>query len=210
MAFGDLTTLADVKAWLQTGQAALPTTDDALLTRLVSAASQYVQSWLNRQIASADYLEIRDGTGGHRLQFACFPVTAVLSLTIDSQDVPAAVSFNAAGYRFSSTQLSVRGYSFKRGAQNVVIGYTAGYSMTPPEVAQACIELVSLRYRERTRIGEISRSLGGAETVAYAQKDMSDAIKTLLQQYRLVAPIAPIQQASAASATDPTIISGVL
>ena len=208
MAFGDLTTLADVKAWLQTGQAALPTTDDALLTRLVSAASQYIQTWLNRQIASADYLEIRDGTGGHRLQFACFPVTAVLSLTIDGQDVPAAA--NAAGYRFSSTQLSVRGYSFKRGAQNVVIAYTAGYSMTPPEVAQACIELVSLRYRERTRIGEISRSLGGAETVAYAQKDMSDAIKTLLQQYRLVAPIAAIQEAPAVGATDPTIISGVL
>ena len=30
MAFGDLTTLADVKAWLQTGQAAFPDTDDGL------------------------------------------------------------------------------------------------------------------------------------------------------------------------------------
>ena len=210
MAFGDLTTLADVKAWLQTGQAAFPTTDDALLTRLVSAASQYIQTWLNRQIASADYLEIRDGTGGQRLQFACFPVTAVLSLTIDGQDVPAAPSFNAAGYRFSSTQLSIRGYRFKRGAQNVVIAYTAGYSTTPPEVAQACIELVSLRYRERTRIGEVSRSLGGAETVTYAQKDMSDPIKTLLQQYRLVAPVASIQPAPAATGVDAALVSGVL
>jgi hypothetical protein len=64
---------------------------------------------------------------------------------------------------------------------------------TPPEVAQACIEFVALRYRERTRIGELSRSLGGAETVAYAQKDMSDAIKTLLQRYRLVSPITAVQ-----------------
>jgi hypothetical protein len=210
VAFGDLTTLADVKAWLQTGQATFPASDDALLTRLVTAASQYIQTWLNRQIAAADFLEIRDGTGGHRLQFACFPVTAVLSLTIDGLDVPAAAAFNAAGYRFSSTQLSVHGYRFSRGAQNVVVAYTAGYSTTPSEVAQACIELVALRYRERTRVGEVSRSLGGAETVAYAQKDMSDAVKTLLQQYRLVAPIASIQQVSAVSATDPTIISGVL
>ena len=210
MAFGDLTTLADVKAWLQTGQAAFPATDDALLTRLVTAASQYIQTWLNRGIVSADFLEVRDGTGGHRLQFACFPVTAVLSLTIDGQAVPAAASFYAAGYQFSSTQLSVRGYRLNRGAQNVVIAYTAGYSTTPPAVAQACVELVALRYRERTRIGEVSRSLGSAETVAYAQKDMSDAIKTLLQQYRLVAPIAPIQQAPAVSGTDATIISGVL
>jgi hypothetical protein len=210
VAFGDLTTLADVKAWLQTGQAAFPPTDDALLTRLVTAASQYIQTWLNREIASADFLEVRDGTGGHRLQFACFPVTAVLSLTIDGQAVPATASFNAAGYQFSSTQLSVRGYRLNRGAQNVVIAYTAGYSTTPPAVAQACVELVALRYRERTRIGEVSRSLGSAETVAYSQKDMSDAIKTLLQQYRLVAPIAPIQQAPAVSRTDATIISGVL
>ena len=61
MAFGDLTTLADVKVWLQTGQAAFPATDDALLTRLVTAASQYIQTWLNRGIASADFLEVRDG-----------------------------------------------------------------------------------------------------------------------------------------------------
>ena len=210
MAFGDLTTLADVKGWLQTGQAAFPATDDALLTRLIAAASQYIQTWLGRQIASADYLEIRDGTGGHRLQLACFPVTAVLSLTIDDRAVPAAASIDAAGYRFSSTQASVRGYRFNRGAQNVVIAYTAGYSTTPPEVAQACIELVALRYRERTRIGDISRSLGGAETVAYAQKDMSDAIKTLLQQYRLVAPIVPIQQAPAGSGADASIIASVL
>src|ERR1700751_2307604 len=126
--FGDLTTLADVKAWLQTGQAAFPAADDALLTRLVTAASQYIQTWLNRGIASADFLEVRDGTGGCRLQFACFPATAVLSLTFDGQAVPAATSFNAAGYRFRSTQLSVRGYSFKRGAQNVIIAYTAGYA----------------------------------------------------------------------------------
>jgi hypothetical protein len=121
-----------------------------------------------------------------------------------------AALFNAAGYRFSSTQLSVRGYRFNRGAQNVVVAYTAGYPTTPPEVAQACIELVSLRYRERTRIGEVSKSLGGAETVAYAQKDMSDPIKTLLQQYRLVAPIAPIQRTPVVTGDDAMIISSVL
>jgi len=192
MALGDLTTLADVKTWLQTGQAAFPTTDDAMLTRLVTAASQYIQTWLNRQVASTGYVETRDGTGGHRMQFACFPVTAVASLTIDGQTVSSAGSATAAGFTFSATQLLLRGYRFSRGVQNVIFAYTAGYSTTPPEIAQACIELVALRYRERTRIGELSRSLGGAETVAYTQKDMSDATKTLLQQYRLVAPVSAI------------------
>jgi hypothetical protein len=193
MAFGDLTTLADVKAWLQTGHNAFPVTDDGLLTRLITAASQYIQSWLSRPIALADYTEVRDGTGGESLQFACFPVVEVRSLTIGGQAIPRAASTQAAGYVFSPTQLFVRGCKFNRGLQNVAVFYTAGYPSIPPDIAQACIELVALRYRERTRIGEVSKSLGGAETVTYVQKDLSDAIKTLLQQYRMVIPVVGIR-----------------
>lgn len=215
MTYGDLTTLADVKAWLQTGQSAFPPTDDALLTRLVTAASQYIQTWLNRRIAIADYLEVRDGTGGQRLQFACFPVSAVLSLTIDGIAIPPAAPPSpaagvSAGYVFSPTQLSVRGYYFTRRAQNVVFSYTAGYAATPPDIAQACIELVALRYRERSRIGEVSRAVGGGETVTYSQKDMSAGITTLLQQYRVVAPAATYPVAMAPTATDAALIGGAL
>lgn len=210
MTFGDLTTLANVKAWLQTGQSGFPATDDALIARLVTAASQYIQTWLSRQIALADYLEVRDGTGGRRLQFACFPVAAVLSLTIDGQAIPRAASSGAAGYSFSPTQLAVHGYIFSRGAHNVAVAYTAGYSTTPPEIAQACIELVALRYRERTRIGEVSKSVGGAETVTYSQKDMSDAIKTLLQQYRVVNPVAGVRPLVTSTSADAAVIAGAL
>jgi hypothetical protein len=215
MAYGDLTTLADVKAWLQTGQSAFPPTDDALLTRLVTAASEYIQTWLNRRIAVADYLEVRDGTGGQRLQFASFPVCAVLSLTIDGIAIPPAPYPSpstglTAGYVFSPTQLSLRGYYFTRQAQNVAFSYTAGYPATPPEIAQACIELVALRYRERTRIGEVSKAIGGGETVSYSQKDMSAPISTLLQQYRMVAPITSSSVMIAPTATDPAIIGGAL
>ena len=210
MALGDLTTLAAVKAWLQTGQSAFPPTDDALFTNLITAASQYIQTWLNRQIALADYLEVRDGSGGRRMQFACFPVSAVLTLTIDGQDIPPATLDSVAGYSFSQTQLSVRGCTFGCGTQNVVIVYTAGYAVTPLEIAQACIELVALRYRERTRIGEVSKSLGGAETVTYSQKDLSDGIKTLLQQYRLVIPVAGVRPIMAPTNADVTILAGIL
>lgn len=208
MALGDLTTLADVKAWLQTGHNAFPATDDALLTRLVTAASEYIQTWLNRSIALADYLEIRDGTGGEALQFACFPVVEVRSLTIEGQMIPLAATSRDAGYAFSPTQLFVRGYSFTRGIQNVAVSYTAGYRSIPPDIAQACIELVALRYRERSRIGEVSKSLGGAETVTYAQKDLSDGIKTLLQQYRLVIPVVGVRPMPASIGADtPTVAS---
>src|SRR5712664_1692167 len=191
MAFTDLTTLSDVKAWLQTGDA-FTTRDDALLTRLIGSASQYIQSWLNRDLALQDWTEVRDGTGGHRLQFAVIPVSAVLSLVIDGVVIPPAPPLSqqgwTAGYAFSPTQLILRDWYFTRRPLNVAMTYTAGYAMTPSDVTQACIELVALRYRERDRIGVVSKVLAG-ETVSYSQKDMSDAIKTLLNQFRMVAPV---------------------
>jgi hypothetical protein len=202
MEFDDLTTLADVKAWLQTGHSAFPVTDDGLLTRLITAASQYIQSWLSRPVTLADYIEVRDGTGGEALQFACFPVVDVQLLTIEGQAIPPASSTRASGYVFSQTQLFVRGFRFNRGIQNVTISYSAGYKTIPPDISQACIELVALRYRERTRIGEVSKSLGGAETVTYAQKDLTDAIKTLLQAYRMVIPVAAVRPIFAPSNLD--------
>ena len=211
MAFGDLTTLGEVKAWLQTGQAAFPDTDDALLTRLITAASQFIQKWLNRKIASADWYEVRDGTGGQRLTFANFPVTAVLSLSIDGLAIPPAPNDGGfgAGYVFSPTELALRGYVFTRRPQNVVIIYTAGYPVIPPDIAQACIDLVCLRYRERTRIGEVSRATGGTETVTYSQRDMSEHVKLLLSQYRLVTPVSTFRQV-APTATDPALLAAAL
>lgn len=212
MAFGDLTTLDDVKAWLQTGQTAFPDTDDALLTRLITAASQFIEAWLNRQIALGDWHEVRDGTGGQRLAFANFPVAAVLSLSIDGVEIPAAPSDGGfdAGYVFTPTELALRGYVFTRRPQNVVITYSAGYAVTPPDVAQACIQLVCLRYRERTRIGEVSRAVSGSETVTYSQLDMSEDVKLLLSQYRAVAPVSGFVRRLASTATDPTLMAAAL
>jgi hypothetical protein len=212
MAFGDLTTLADVKVWLQTGQDAFPDTDDALLARLITAASQFVQTWLNRQIAPGDWQEVRDGSGGQRLAFANIPVTAVLSLSIDGLEIPpsAAGGGYGAGYVFSPTELALRGYVFTRRTQNVIVTYTAGYAVTPPDIAQAAVELVCLRYRERTRIGEVSRALGGGQTVTFSQQDMSDDVKLLLSQYRALTPVSGFARRVAATATDPALVAAVL
>jgi hypothetical protein len=208
MAFGDLTTLADVKAWLQTGQDSFPGTDDVLLARLITAASQFIQIWLNRQIASADWRELRDGNGGQRLAFANFPVSAVLSLSIDGLAIPASPPDGGfgAGYVFSPTELALRGYVFTRRAQNVAVTYTSGYPVTPPDIAQAAIELVCQRYRERTRIGEVSRALGGGETVTYSQLDMGEDVRLLLSQYRALVPVSGFARRLASTPTDPLLV----
>ena len=212
MAYGDLTTLADVKAWLQTGQAPFPATDDALLSRLITAASRFIESWLGRPVLSADWLEVRDGTGGRVMAFANLPVTAMLSLSIDGLAIPPAPAEGGfgAGYSFTATELALRGYVFTLRKQNVIVTYTAGYTSVPPDIAQACIDLVCQRYRERTHIGEVSRSLGGNETVRYSAQDMSPSVKTLLAQYRAVAPVSGFVRLLAPTAADPALLAAVL
>ena len=155
MPYGDLTTLGDVKAWLQLGAAPFPATDDALLQRLITAAGAFTDTWLGRPILSQDWQEIRDGTGGQRLAFANIPVTAVLSLSIDGLAIPPAPALGTdgggfgPGYTFTATELALRGLVFTRRPQNVIVTYTAGYASVPPDLAQACIELVCRRYKER-------------------------------------------------------------
>ena len=179
----DLTTLADLKSWLTITS----TTDDAMLARLITAASKYIQSWLNRTIASATYNETRDGNGGTRLFLGNYPVTAVASLSIDGITIPASPGPGQPGYVFNQYAISVRGYTFTDDYNNVVISYTAGFASVPQELAQACIDLIALRYRERDRIGLVSKGLAG-ETTTFSIKDMPSSVMTILNNYKRVVP----------------------
>jgi hypothetical protein len=145
------------------------------------------------------------------------PVTAVLLVVVDGVTIPAdpsgyLPSFTPAapgnigpsflaptpypsGYVYSPSAITVRGYWVPRRSACVLLRYTAGFAAVPFEIAQATIELVCRKYRERTRIGERSKSLGGGQTVSYetqsfSLRDFTSDIQLLLQQYRMVAPIA--------------------
>jgi Phage gp6-like head-tail connector protein len=225
MAFGDLCALDDVKAWLNLSTSA----DDALLSRLITAASQYIQRWLNRPLPLADYIETRDGLGGiygpeeSRFPFGVQPCVAVSFVAVagvtisPAPDAPAAAPGQSVstyyvsqpGYLFTESELVIRGYYLPRQAGCVFIQYTAGYAAIPPDLAQACIELVAQRYRERTRTGEVSRRIG-TEVVRYSQLDMSAAIKTLIQQYRLVAPMFARAPQLAPTQSDPATVAAAL
>jgi len=199
----DLTSLSDVRAWVNTGQSPYPTTDDALLARLITDCSAYIENWLSRPIGVARWQEIRDGLGGYRpwqMQLAVTPIISIESLIINGIPIPPAIPPGQpimsgqpwAGYTFSPSILALRGYVFWRGVQNVVIQYTAGFDPIPGDIRQVCIEMVTRKYRERLRVAEKSKTIGGIETVAYettmfSRQDMSD-IHVLLRQYKQVMP----------------------
>ena len=84
----DLTTLSNAKAWLNIP--ATQTSEDALLTRLVTAESLLFLQAINRaNLNQATYTEKRNGSGGSALMMRNYPIISVQSLTIDTVSIPA-------------------------------------------------------------------------------------------------------------------------
>src|SRR5438309_1085729 len=170
MPLADLTTLAALKAYAQVSVS----TDDAVLTSMIAAASAAARSYLNRDVTTASYTITRDGRGTAMMLLPQFPVTAVAQVIVDGRTIPAQSAFGLPGYRFTDTSLILAGFCFTRGFGNVQVGFTAGYATAPADIAQAVNEWVALRYKERDRIGFQSKSLAG-ETVSFVTKAMPDS-----------------------------------
>jgi hypothetical protein len=151
-AIGDLTTLANVKAWRSPPLAT--TIDDAQIARIVTASSGFILRYLERTLISQSYAETRNGTGGCEMMLRHAPVTALAGLSVDGRPIPAAPDAVSAGYVLAAEtgMVYLRGYGFRRGVQNVTLDYSAGYlvnaeAQTIPASAPyqlACSKLVQL------------------------------------------------------------------
>jgi len=157
--------------------------DDPLLSRFITAASRWVEQWLSRTILTATYTETRDGNGGAKWFVGDGPIQSVTSVTVGGVLVP------ATNYVFSGDVITfIKGDTFARGLMNCTVVYVGGYTSVPLDLEESVIEIIALRYRERSRTGEVSKSVGGAETVSYSQKDVPEDVKTNLKQWRKVVP----------------------
>lgn len=63
------------------------------------------------------------------------------------------------------------------------------YSFVPWSVSQAVCELIGEWYKRKDRIGLLSKTLGGQETVTFSSKDMNDTIRAAFQFYANVVPV---------------------
>ncbi len=193
MAIVDFVTLAESKAWLRI----TTSTDDTLITRLNAAASQAIRNELGYEPTTQTYTaELYNGHGGIALMPRQSPVTAVSALTIDGISVPAAASVTGSGYRFSASKISLNGYAFNRGQDNVSLSYTAGLAGGDPKlsvIVHACLVAVQAFYTSQDVDPNLAgESVPGVYSAQYAQGGagkLPGPVLALLAPYKRRAPL---------------------
>lgn len=178
----DLCTLAEVKTYMGITDS---NTDD-ILQQLITAASQFANSYCSRILKTGSYTDPSNGTGGHVLIPVQSPITAVSGLTINDRTIPLSTGTSVMGYVFDDFAVYLRCARFSEGYQNVVLSYTAGYVTVPADLNNAVIELVVLKYRTKGQIGVSSRGIAG-ETISYTGADMSRNTRRVFNTYQRAA-----------------------
>lgn len=175
----DLCTLAEARRYVNVSG----TDDDELLQQIITSTSEMFNRHCNRNLLEKEYTETFDGNGKTLMILENYPINSVLSLSINGANV-APYTFGASqGYIAKNHLLTVYGTAFVRGFQNVSINYMAGFQTPPYDLQQACLEVVALRYKERDRVGHISKQLGD-ETVSYLIKALTDNAQQTLKSYK--------------------------
>ena len=161
--------------------------DDVRLTRLLTAASEYIEAYCGRDFLSASHTEYHDGTGTDSLQLRHYPIigTPVVlesgGALVVGQDPSASPAPDVLIYPEEGRL--VRNYGIWYGYHNYYkVTYTAGYAAVPAAIIQACIDLASLMAREKDRIGLSATSVN--QNTAQLTRSLPEASQRALDLYR--------------------------
>ncbi|MHB8303353.1 MAG: hypothetical protein ACYDC6_11030 [Acidobacteriaceae bacterium] len=193
----DLTTLANVHAWLPIP--VTTTSEDPLLTRLITATSMDFQRATARpDLMTSTYTETRQGDGAYRMILRHWPITAVSSLTIGGVAIPPSTNQIAPGYYFDENldpercfELYLAQMHFTDGAP-VVVNFAAGYATVPGDIEQAVIDWIVYRYKGRPNIGASQRKSmegrGMGDTVDVEIVDAPPSTQAVIARYKRILP----------------------
>jgi hypothetical protein len=189
MAAGDLTTLTNVKQWAPI--ASTTTSDDALISRLITACSNdFTRATLRPDLLEADYAEVHNGDGASRMTLFHWPINSIESLTIGGTAVPASSDKIQPGYYVDEDidpervyELYLIGQTFTDGAA-IAISYSAGYETTPGDIEQAVIDWIVYRYKGRPTTGTTRRRSTEGEDVQIEQVDAPPTTLSVIERYK--------------------------
>ena len=174
---------------------------DTTLARLVSSCSKLMLRLMNRDTTLPTTVnEQRNGSGTDRMALRNWPVIAINSVSVSKLSIPASpdgvqsgwvtdgYSVLLVGSAFPVYFSGTMGAVFIKGYGNVVINYQYGWTSTPEDISQGCIELVAQRYTRKAHIDQNSVSMGGpaAQTTAYQKGALPKEVEQVCNRYKLL------------------------
>jgi hypothetical protein len=192
----DLTTLAKARQQLFGNDPAIEA--DTLLGQLITSSSAWIEREVGGDLMTANITETFDGDGGTVLRLTrCHtwrpgsPAPTITSVHVDGVAIAArasvtSVNTNPSGYIFRDDRIELVGYTFTVGVKNVTVVYTAGYTVCPTDLEQACLEHIALRFKDRGHIGVELVSGGGEGMVNYGNAGTMAYIENVLSFYRVM------------------------
>lgn len=157
-----------------------------------------------------------DGTGSAEQFLRHWPIQDVTLLQINSVQIPQSTGWGSLGWTIAPHQRSIvlRNGSnnastppganltnyywwdqlFTKGGPgnrlNVAVTYIAGFQATPPDITEACIEMVAVNYRRRDWIDQASQAMAqGAGTVRYRDWELPPRVLKCMRRYARLAPV---------------------
>ena len=188
----DLCLLQDVKDYLFRGGGNQTNYDDSLLQRIISGASEWIRQETSRDFEAGNMTEVRSGTGGRIMFVKRPPIISVSSVYVNGNSISVKSSnvanyLNSEGYSFTGDHISLFGFIFTRGLDNVQLTYMGGYNSVPYDIEQACIETVGITYRELDHLGFKSKTLSG-ETITFSEASLTERSKATIGRYKSPIP----------------------
>lgn len=181
---GAFTTVAAVKILL----GLTVRTADGQLEGLVGGANQAFETYLQRDIFSASYSKVFNGTGTRTLMLPQYPVTAVSAVQIGAPNLTRRTLVENTDYVWTENAIELLAGVFCRGVANVAVAWTAGFATCPADLTEKATKLAATRYKELDRLGQNSKSMAG-EVVSFDIKDFPNDVRQVLESYRKRFPI---------------------
>ncbi len=190
MAAGDLTTKDVVKTYLGISG----TGNDLVLDQIITQVSSMMKNETGRSFLLDTRVEYYNSLGGSLLHVRNWPITAVVSLHESlSQIFDSSTLVSPSDYFVDDRSiLRKNGVGWLVGKRVLRLESTAGYGTAsadlPDYVEQAAVEIVSLLFKRRDRIGIASHTLkDGSRSYFSLGSTMNDIRKILAPLHRGIA-----------------------
>lgn len=184
-----LTTVDTVKSYLKIDPSF--TVDDSRIEMLINACSSAIENFCRRTFNTTLYTdEEYDGNNTRYINLENYPVSSISQVTVNGVVISSdqykvksktGVLARVGPYPNTFTGLSMSRFNtvWNRGDANILVTYTAGYDVIPPDLEQACILYVMSFYK--SDVANFSTTF--TDGFAFKADAIPVQVKLMLQPY---------------------------